>query len=221
MGYIYSFTNITNGKRYIGKTVKDVECRIRQHANKSILDAQSIFHKALKKYGMEGFYIKTWEIPNGQLSFAENNTIKQFNTIFPNGYNMTEGGEGTVGFKHSDETKKKLSEAWTGEKNPNFGKHHSEETKRKMSIRKKGIYTKEKHSMFGIHRFGEDAPFYGKTHTIKTKQKMSEAKKGDKHPFFGSTWHTGEKNPMFGRHHSPESIQKISEAKNKFKSLVR
>ena len=38
------------------------------------------------------------------------------------------------GRKLSDEHKQKLSEAWLGENNPNYGKHLSEETKMKLSI---------------------------------------------------------------------------------------
>lgn len=35
--------------------------------------------------------------------------------------------------KHSEETKRKMSEAQTGEKHPLYGKHHSEETRKKIS----------------------------------------------------------------------------------------
>ena len=37
------------------------------------------------------------------------------------------------GKHHSEETRKKMSEANKGENNPMFGKHHSEETRKKMS----------------------------------------------------------------------------------------
>ena len=37
------------------------------------------------------------------------------------------------GFKHTEESRKKISEAQKGEKNHFYGKHHTEETKRKMS----------------------------------------------------------------------------------------
>lgn len=49
------------------------------------------------------------------------------------------------GKHHSDETKKKISEAHKGEKNPFYGKSHSEKTRRKMSEAKKGK-TGEKHN---------------------------------------------------------------------------
>jgi len=68
-------------------------------------------------------------------------------------HNMTNGGEGSSGNIHSEETKRKIGEA---HKNP------SEETRRKMS---------EAHK-------GENHPMYGKTHVEESKRKMSEAKKG-------------------------------------------
>jgi hypothetical protein len=61
--------------------------------------------------------------------------------------NLTDGGDGVVGYIHSDvskrnmsesklnmsdETKRKMGESRKGEKNPMFGKKRSEETKRKM-----------------------------------------------------------------------------------------
>ena len=42
------------------------------------------------------------------------------------------------GSKHTEETRRKMSEAKNGKKNPFYGKYHSEETKRKMSEAQKG-----------------------------------------------------------------------------------
>ena len=65
--------------------------------------------------------------------------------------------------KHlSDETRRKISEANTGEKNPFYGKQHSESTRRKMS---------ESHK-------GKNHPMYGKHHSESTRRKMSESLKG-------------------------------------------
>ena len=47
--------------------------------------------------------------------------------------------------KHfSTETKKKMSEAQTGNKHPLYGKHHSFETKKKMSLAIKSYWSMKK-----------------------------------------------------------------------------
>lgn len=48
--------------------------------------------------------------------------------------NLTDGGDGILNCKRSDETKKKLSLQKMGDKNPQWGKKHSEETNKKRSI---------------------------------------------------------------------------------------
>ena len=48
-------------------------------------------------------------------------------------HNRTDGGEGTSGFIHSEESKRKIGEGRKGENNPNYGKTASEETRKKMS----------------------------------------------------------------------------------------
>ena len=52
-------------------------------------------------------------------------------------HNRTDGGEGTSGFIHSEESKRKIGEGRKGENNPNYGRTVSEETKRKISEAKK------------------------------------------------------------------------------------
>lgn len=57
-------------------------------------------------------------------------------------------------YKRSDETCRKISDNhadFSGENNPNFGKHHSEESKKKMSEAQTG----EKNHMFGKHHSEE------------------------------------------------------------------
>ena len=63
------------------------------------------------------------------------------------------------GHNHSEESKTKISDANTGEKNPMFGKNHSEKTKTIMSEAKTG----------------ENNPMYGKNHSDNTKRKISDA----------------------------------------------
>jgi group I intron endonuclease len=51
--------------------------------------------------------------------------------------NLSDGGEGNSGHKFSEETKKKMSEALKGEKNPFYGKTHTDEWKKKNGELKK------------------------------------------------------------------------------------
>ena len=110
--------------------------------------------------------------------------IANYNTVAPNGYNLTSGGD-----KHkklSDETRRKISESQRGENHPNFSKSLSVETRRKISESQRG----EKNHNFGkkhseVHRRkisealkDEKNHFYGKTHSAETRRKISEAQKG-------------------------------------------
>ena len=67
--------------------------------------------------------------------------------------------ESMKGFRHTEETKRKMSEARRGEKNYFYGKHHTEESKNKLSKANKGRKTSE-----------------------ETKKKLSEVNKGSKNP---------------------------------------
>lgn len=68
--------------------------------------------------------------------------------------NLTDGGDGILNCKRSDETKKKLSLSKIGEKNPQWGKKQSEETKRKrnelLTGQKRNDETKIKQSLSSV-----------------------------------------------------------------------
>lgn len=63
------------------------------------------------------------------------------NSLSKEHYSKTKKGKKRKPF--SEEHKKHISEAMSGENNPNYGKHHSEETKVKMSEAKQGKYDGE------------------------------------------------------------------------------
>ncbi len=90
------------------------------------------------------------------------------------------------GFKHSDETKQKISKI-------NKGRKHTEESKRKLSEFHKGTHlseeTKKKISLANI----------GRVHSKEAILKMSLA-------------HMGEKSYLFGKHLSEETKKRISES---------
>jgi group I intron endonuclease len=142
---IYKATNKINGKSYIGFD-SDWPSRKYKHKQLSLKNKQSLYF-AIRKYGWENFI---WEViyqsTDGKhcLSVMEPYFIKEYN-CYINGYNMTIGGDGAIGYKHSEDMKKYLSEKRKGKGIP-----HTTETKYKMSLSKKGkLYSEEKKSKLG------------------------------------------------------------------------
>ena len=61
-------------------------------------------------------------IGNNQNGNVEENEVENENEMDnrEDAFNFTEGGEGIIGFKHSEETRKKMSDALSGENNPTY-----------------------------------------------------------------------------------------------------
>lgn len=79
-------------------------------------------------------------------------------------FNLTTGGEGASGYKHSPDAIEKISESKKGDKNPNYGGLTGEHAK-KISATMRGT------------RIGKNNPMHGRTHKESTKQKMAEKAK--------------------------------------------
>ena len=110
-GKIYCITNIRNNKKYIGQTHRSLHERFREHCGNSGTSVSPKLKNAIKKYGKESFKLEIlWEkvdCSDEELNQKEIEFIQKLNTVHPNGYNLTYGGSGG---RHSDETKKLLSE---------------------------------------------------------------------------------------------------------------
>lgn len=196
--YIYKITNKINGKIYIGKHSTD-------NLNDGYMGSGVVLRQAIKKYGVENFTKEILEFCDKEveLNDLEKHYIDKYKSTDKSiGYNLTKGGDGTLGFtpwlkgKHlSDEIKKKLSEA-------KKGKHYI-----KMSEAKKGKPSPNK---------GKPSPNKGKHRSEETKRKISEANKGKPSPTKGkTTW-------IKIKHHSEESKRKISESnKGKLKPKLK
>jgi len=106
MGYIYRITHKESFKSYIGQTITSLEKRWKEHV-KSGSKCRYLSH-ALKKYGENAFELKLICICfDEDLDRFEQEYIKKYNTLAPNGYNLREGGNG--GKLHQD-TKNKISD---------------------------------------------------------------------------------------------------------------
>lgn len=97
MGYIYKITNKINNKAYIGQTRFTIEIRWAKHLKDSKIEKikERPLYRAFNKYGIENFIIeKLEECSNEYLNEREIFYISLFNS-FKEGYNLTNGGEGS------------------------------------------------------------------------------------------------------------------------------
>ena len=132
MWYLYTITNQLNGKQYIGISSNPARRWIEHKCN----HGSKIVYQAIKKYGIENLRFDIlYEGCGEDIKQLEIDLIDKYDTLAPKGYNLTEGGEGTIGWIPSIETRQKMSKSRTGERNGMYGKKHSKETKEK--IRKK------------------------------------------------------------------------------------
>jgi group I intron endonuclease len=144
-GKIYKITNKENGLIYVGCTVNSLEKRFYEHLYRCFkTDYKSKLYNSMKKYGQENFTIELIEECDLNIIYeTEKKYIEQFDS-YHNGLNSTFGGEGCLGYTHSSDIRKKISE---NVKNGNshkgktyeelYGDRADEErSKRKLSVKK-------------------------------------------------------------------------------------
>lgn len=137
---IYEIKNTVTGKRYIGQTV-DYEKRKASHINalKGNYHSNKYLQSSWNKYGESAFeFSLIAESDAEHLNELEVEYIRRFDTVVPNGYNMTLGGEGTRGFKWSEESRSMVSKSRKGKQigvdAPFYGKKHEAETLEKLRL---------------------------------------------------------------------------------------
>jgi group I intron endonuclease len=142
---VYCIKNKVNEKEYVGLTTRNIKSRWKQHVYESKKENSWEWNtplgNAIKKYGEENFDVFVLKECSSieELKQKEIECIKERKSFVRlGGYNMTKGGDGRLGCKHSEETKRKISLS-------NIGKIISEETKLKYKIAKVGKYTRGKH----------------------------------------------------------------------------
>lgn len=96
---IYKITNLINGKVYIGQTTRSLKKRWYEHCNEFKTRKNCLaIHSAIKTYGKDNFLVEEIDHATDKidLSKKEQYWIAYYNSISPNGYNLTSGGEHTT-----------------------------------------------------------------------------------------------------------------------------
>jgi group I intron endonuclease len=118
---IYKITCLSSGKIYVGQAVSHIlnhkryrpyghEGRFRCHISEAFSTKKNQSHylnNAIRKYGVADFVVELIECCEiVDANDREIHYIKEFNSLYPIGYNLKNGGSV---FTHSDESKKRVS----------------------------------------------------------------------------------------------------------------
>jgi group I intron endonuclease len=193
-----------NGKCYVGMTSQTPKGRWGSSGCK--YKNNKDFYSDIEIYGWDNIEHVILEegLNREDACESEKYNIKKYNCIYPNGYNLSIGGDSaSLGVKRSEETKEKLRKI-------NIGKKLSEETKERLSISQKNIskdaLKKRIENMININKnkiytkeMRDKISDRNKNRVVskKTKEKISLANKGKL---------CGDKNPMYGIHRNPEDF---------------
>lgn len=164
VGELYKITFKTSGKSYIGITINTVAKRIKQHAAPSCL---TLVGRAYNKYGRADTKIEILATSDDfyELCRLEQAAILEHDTLSPNGYNRTFGGEGVLGHKHSKETRSKLSAATAA-------------TMRSIESRARISAGLKRHYQDPEARARQSRAAKVQVHTVESRAKVSAAMKG-------------------------------------------
>lgn len=175
---IYKIVNKVTGKFYIGSSVNfkrrwcmhKFELKRGNHGNKYL-------QRAWDKYGEKNFIfeaIKEVEPIKEKILKEEQLYLDTLSPYDENGYNISKKAGNILGYRHTDEARKKIVES-------KLGKPRSEETKRKLSEAQKGkIIPQETRDKISKTLKGRPSPMKGRKASEETKKKMSKSLKGIK-----------------------------------------
>lgn len=157
---LYRVVHIESGMDYVGISVQP-HVRWKQHIQ--CKDEKGFFHRALRKYGADAF---TWRVISWASCLKGAQTLERMARHLGMGkYNLTMGGEGTIGWKHSEETRSLLSSQKLGKPRKPFTDEHKARISRALK---------------GKPKAAAQTPFKGKQHSVETKARISASLKASK-----------------------------------------
>lgn len=222
---IYSITHVSSGRMYIGSSTR-IHFRWNQHrASLNRGDHHSKYlQRVWDKYGSDAFKFQIErECSVSELELLEQEYIDTYQPEF----NTCPVSGTTRGIKHSEEHKRKISEAsrkmWAERKEEILAKRPpvSEETRQKMSRSQKGLkkrpHTEEFKRRMSEVRKGKPSINKGRKFPPEFGEQISKRKKGKPVPqSFKDRWNPentlGEKGSFYGKKHTEEAKMKISAA---------
>lgn len=194
-GYIYRITDLTNGKCYIGQHKYDKPMLDpTYHGSGQII--KQIYKKRPETLLEEILMICA---TLDEANYFETYFIERMNTLYPNGYNLSGGGD-------------------LNPMNYEICRQHQKEGTNKPEVKQQRLKTREEH---GYNTRGENNPMYGKgylisgekngmygkTHTDEYKQILHDKMSGEGNPQYGKKGElatcygrTGAKHPLYGKH---------------------
>lgn len=200
LGFVYLWTNIINGKRYIGSHVGSL--------SDGYMGSGILFSQAVKKYGKENFVRTILHEEYGtveSLREKELEIINDFNACNDERYyNLrTHATHEKTGPKFTEEAKAKISESRKRfyENHENRLKHSNTMKEKWKSVdyrekRERAMKSERYIELVRSNNLGNKNPMYGKSMSMDNKKKLSER-------------NAGSGNPFWGKKHTPESLDKM------------
>ena len=227
--FVYKHTSPSN-KVYIGITSQKP---IYRWNNGLGYNKQQYFWRAIQKYGWENFFheILFEGLGEEEAKEKEIELISFYQSWHPNfGYNISLGGDGSNGYRHTDDAKERIAECsrriWNDEA---YRKHMievmtghpvSEDTKAKLSKRMAEFYSSDKGDALKKEfsdrqrQVWEDENYRIRQSALASEAMFkvwSDPEYRERQSASHIGRYAGEKHPMYGKTHTEDARKKIGE----------
>lgn len=216
---IYSIVNTDTKKIYIGSSTDiarrfiehQVDLKNNKHENIHLQNSWNKYGEDKFVFNIEMFCSEEELIENEQLFIDKYKDLVGWEQMF----NIQPIAHSSLGYKHTEDAKKKMGRNMRGENNPFYGKKHTKEALEKMNKFNKGHtpwnkgkeWSEEIKQKISEARMGE--PAWNKGLTKETDNRLLElSKKMEGKPIYKGEHPKG----MLNKKHTDETKKKISEA---------